>query len=235
MLMLLAFAAMCFAFARELAGGSALGRFLAVFLALFWVPRVFIQLFYYDPEVKRKHRVAHVFFTLCFVYLAVVFVIAALAGFDGAPALAVRAPSDAAQVFSVLLWLAGIGHFCILPASFQVPFRLRWREDLAQLMPFNRKLLWVHGGFAIGTIIAFGALTLVLHDELLRGDRAALGLAALIGVYWTARVIVDFAYYRHDDWPPGKAFVIGHVLLTGLFLALAATYLGLIAWHFHAA
>ena len=81
------------------------------------------------------------------------------------------------RIFDLALWLAGAGHFVILIASSQVPSRLRWKQDLAQLMPFNRKLLWVQSGFTVLTIIAFGALTLALHTELIRGDRAAMGLA----------------------------------------------------------
>ena len=138
--------------------------------------------------------------------------------------------NSAVAVFGVALWLAGLGHFCVLIASFQVPRRLGWREDLAKLTPFNRKLMWTHGGFAVLTIISFGVLTLFLHDEMLRGDKAALALAAFVGLYWTARVVVDFTYYKHEDWPRGRGFVIGHVLLTLLFVFLAATYLGLLVW-----
>ena len=55
-LVLAGFAALCFAFAPELAGGSALGRSLSAGIALFWILRVPIQLFYYDPEERRKNR-----------------------------------------------------------------------------------------------------------------------------------------------------------------------------------
>jgi alginate O-acetyltransferase complex protein AlgI len=134
------------------------------------------------------------------------------------------------QFFNLDLWLAGAGHFVILIASSQVPSRLRWKQDLAQLMPFNRKLLWVQGGFTVLTIIAFGVLTLILHTELLRGDRAAMGLACFIGIYWTARILVDAFYFSHEDWPQGKQFVVGHILLTCLFTTLAASYWGLFAW-----
>jgi len=134
------------------------------------------------------------------------------------------------DLFSFSLWLAGIGHFCVLGASFQVPARLGWREDLAKLTPFNRKLMWTYGGFTVLTIIAFGVLTLVLHDELLRGDRAALGLASFIGVYWASRIGVDFLYFKHEDWPRGPGFVVGHFLLTSLFVAMASVYLGLVIW-----
>jgi len=138
--------------------------------------------------------------------------------------------SLAERFFDFDLWLVGGAHFVILFASFQVPYRMRWKQDLQQLMPFNRKLLWVQSGFTVLTIIAFGVLTLVLHTELLRGDRAALGLACFIGIYWTARILVDALYFSHADWPKGTAFILGHALLTFLFFVLAASYLGLFIW-----
>ena len=138
---------------------------------------------------------------------------------------------SAETLLSLALWLAGIGHFCVLIASFQVPRRLGWKEDLAKLTPFNRKVMWTYGGFTLLTIVAFGVLTLLLHDEMLRGDRAALALAAFIGIYWTTRIVVDFTYYKHEDWPRGRRFVLGHILLTFLFVCLAGTYIGLMIWH----
>jgi hypothetical protein len=134
--------------------------------------------------------------------------------------------ASAEKLFDLILWLAGAGHFVILIASSQVPSRLRWKEDLAQLLPFNRKLLWVQGGFTVLTIIAFGTLTFALHREFLTGDRAAMGLACFIGSYWTIRILVDAFYFSHDDWPQGREFVIGHVLLTSLFVALGLQLLG---------
>jgi hypothetical protein len=93
----------------------------------------------------------------------------------------------------------------------------------------NRKLMWVHGGFAVYTIAAFGVMTLLLHNEILTGQRAALALGLFIGTYRLLRIVVDFTYYSHSDWPKGMAFVIGHVLLTLLFVFLSATYLGVSA------
>ncbi|HVE15714.1 MAG TPA: hypothetical protein VNB29_03215, partial [Chthoniobacterales bacterium] len=73
---------------------------------------------------------------------------------------------------SLALWLAGAGHFCLLIASFQVPHQLGWKDDLPKLTAFNRKLMWVYGGFTLLTIVAFGMLTFLLHDDFLAGDRA---------------------------------------------------------------
>ncbi|HKT68684.1 MAG TPA: hypothetical protein VJP83_04570 [Terriglobales bacterium] len=134
---------------------------------------------------------------------------------------------DVEKFFSLILWWAGVGHFCVLFASFQVPKRLRWKEDLKQLTPFNRKLMWVYGGFTVFTIVAFGSLTLALHSELLRGDRAALALALFIGVYWTLRIVVEFFYYDLADWPRGRGMVAGRILLTLLFIYLAGSNLAL--------
>jgi len=139
--------------------------------------------------------------------------------------------SLAQRFFDIDLWFVGVAHFVILFASFQVPYRLGWKQDLRQLMPFNRKLLWVQSGFTVLTIVAFGSLTLVLHRELLRGDHAALGLACFVGIYWMTRIVVDALYFSHADWPKGRAFVVGHALLTLLFSVLAASYVALFIWH----
>jgi len=135
------------------------------------------------------------------------------------------------RFFDKVLWLAAAGHFVTLAASFQVPHRLEWKRDLAQLMPFNRKLMWVQSGFTVLSIFAFGVLTLVLHAEMLRGDRAAMALVCYIAVFWTTRILVDVFYYSHEDWPAGKQFVAGHVLLTALFVAQAASYWAVFCWH----
>jgi hypothetical protein len=134
------------------------------------------------------------------------------------------------RVFDIALWLAGAAHFLILLASFQVPARLDWKQDLVKLKAFNRKLLWVQSSFTVLTIVAFGTLTLILHRELLRGDRAAIAIACFIAVYWSARILVDAFYFSHEDWPKGREFVIGHILLTSLFVTLALVYWALIAW-----
>lgn len=140
-------------------------------------------------------------------------------------------PRSVNQWISLALWLAGVGHFAVLVASFQVPYRLGWKEDLAKLTSFNRKLMWVHGAFAVYTIISFGALTLLLHDEMLQGQRTGVALAAFIGIYWLLRIVVDFTYYDHSDWPKGRAFAAGHVLLTSLFIFLSVTYLVVAVMH----
>lgn len=77
-LVLLGFSGLCLFFAPELIYGSPLGKFLACWMAIFWMPRAFIQIFYYSPEIKRQNRFANAAFTLSFFYLGGVFSIAAI-------------------------------------------------------------------------------------------------------------------------------------------------------------
>ncbi len=77
-LVLLGFSALCLFFAPELAGDSPLGRSLSGFLGVFWLLRVMIQVFYYDATLRRRHRLTHVGFTVSFLYLGILFAVAAL-------------------------------------------------------------------------------------------------------------------------------------------------------------
>ncbi|MBI3720931.1 MAG: hypothetical protein HY248_00130 [Fimbriimonas ginsengisoli] len=126
--------------------------------------------------------------------------------------------------FSHALYAAALGHLLVLIASFQVPVRLRWREDLAKLSRFNRKIFWVYSFYIFLCILSFAVLTWRLHDAFVAGDSAARWLAGFIAVFWTARVAIDIFWYDHRDWPPGNALVAGHVLVTTLFSVLAVTY-----------
>lgn len=72
------FTLLSFWFAPELAGATRLGRYLSAAIAFFWLLRIPIQLFFYDPEIRRQNRLGDVIFLLAFSYLGVVFSIAAL-------------------------------------------------------------------------------------------------------------------------------------------------------------
>jgi hypothetical protein len=72
------FAALCFGFARELAGATAMGRFLSAFMAAFWLLRIALQIFYYDREIRRQNRILDALYMVALVVLVAVFGVAAL-------------------------------------------------------------------------------------------------------------------------------------------------------------
>jgi hypothetical protein len=67
------FSALCFAFARDLAGASPLGRFLSAFMAGFWLLRIFLQCFYYDREVRRTNRLLNSLYLVSLMVLVGIF------------------------------------------------------------------------------------------------------------------------------------------------------------------
>jgi hypothetical protein len=72
------FAALCFGFARELAGATAMGRFLSAFMAAFWLLRIVLQVFYYDREIRRENRGLDALYLVSLLVLVLVFGTAAL-------------------------------------------------------------------------------------------------------------------------------------------------------------
>ena len=72
------FSVLCFEFARDLAGASPLGRFLSGFIAGFWALRIVLQLFYYDPEIRRQNRLLDALYGAALVLLIAIFTVAAI-------------------------------------------------------------------------------------------------------------------------------------------------------------
>jgi hypothetical protein len=72
------FAALCFAFAPELAGQTALGRFLSGFIASFWLLRVVLQILYYDREIRKENRGLDLLYIGSLLVLVLVFAMAAI-------------------------------------------------------------------------------------------------------------------------------------------------------------
>jgi hypothetical protein len=72
------FAGLCFGFAPELAGASALGRFLSGFLAGFWLLRFVLQVFDYDREIRRENRGLDMLYVASLIVPVLIFGLAAL-------------------------------------------------------------------------------------------------------------------------------------------------------------
>ena len=134
------------------------------------------------------------------------------------------------NALSILIWILGVGQFCILAASAQVPSRLRWKEELPRLSPLNHKLMWTYGSFIVYTILSFAVLTLALHDDILNGTRAGLAISTVMFLWWGLRLVTDLFYFKSSDWPTGRFMQIGHVLLNCLFTFVFCGYGCILGW-----
>lgn len=99
-----------------------------------------------------------------------------------------------------------------------------WRRDLAPLSLINREMMYVHTFFVALTVLLMGLLCLTSAPELvgtLLGRRLALG----IGLFWLARLLIQFFGYSARLWR-GKRFETGvHVVFVAFWGYLSAVFL----------
>jgi hypothetical protein len=129
-----------------------------------------------------------------------------------------------------LLLLAASLQLLILIASATTPRALDWKQNLAPLHPFLRRLFWVYGAFIVLIIISFAALTFRHADAMAAGEPVARSLAAFIAIFWGARLFVQFFIFDARPFLTNWFYKTGYHGLTVVFSALLIIY-GVAALH----
>ena len=126
---------------------------------------------------------------------------------------------------TTLVRIAGLLHFCILTAGALTPRVLDWKNDLRQLHPMTRQLIWVHGAFIILTIIAFGLISTIYAPTLAAGQtQLARAICAFIAVFWGARLALQFIIFNPGPLLSSLLLKLGYHGLTVVFLYFAITF-----------
>ena len=128
------------------------------------------------------------------------------------------------NILTIALYAAGAGQLGILAASALVPRVLDWRSALAPLPPFLRKLFWVYGVFIVLTITGLGTLTLLHAPAMADGEPVARSLAAFAGIFWFARLVVQWAVFDARPFLTNVWLRAGYHTLTIAFTALVVVY-----------
>jgi hypothetical protein len=131
---------------------------------------------------------------------------------------------NAPNLLTIALYIAGAGHIAILAASAMVPRVLDWRGSLARIHPFMRRLFWVYGGFIVLTVIGLGTLTLMHAPAMAAGEPVARSLAAFTGLFWLARLVVQWTVFDATPFLTTRILRVGYHVLTAAFAALVAVY-----------
>jgi hypothetical protein len=82
-LVIVAFGTLTLGHSGEMAGGSSLARWLCGFIAVFWLSRLFVQLFIFDARpflTNWYYKIGYHSLTFVFTYFTVVYGLAALRG-----------------------------------------------------------------------------------------------------------------------------------------------------------
>ena len=126
----------------------------------------------------------------------------------------------------MVLQLKVIGFFLVILALLHAAFAryFNWRTELATVSLINRQLMYVHTFFIAFTVLLMGVLCLTSAPELAGtplGRRVALGC----GVFWLARLLIQFFGYSPELWR-GKRFETSvHIVFAGLWSYLSAIFL----------
>ncbi len=123
------------------------------------------------------------------------------------------------------LILAGLAQLGMVGVGLQVPRVFGWHEDLPRLRPSNRRLFWVYGAFIVLANVGFGVLSIVYAGELAAGRGAAGGVDLFLGLYWAARLVVQYAAFDTPDWPEEGRRPLAKHGLGLLVLAISLAYL----------
>ena len=124
------------------------------------------------------------------------------------------------------LQLELIGALLIILALLHVGFAryFDWRREFAVVSLINRQMMYVHTFFIAFAVLLMGVLCLTSAAELVGtalGRRVALGM----GVFWLARLLIQFFGYSATLWR-GKRFETSiHVLFALLWAYLSGVFL----------
>jgi hypothetical protein len=109
-------------------------------------------------------------------------------------------------------------------AHFAFPRRFQWKEELTRLGPLNRQMFKVHAFFIALVLVLFGALSLLLADELLSPSRLSRALLGGFTLFWALRLYVQLFVYERALWRGDRFNTAVHVVFTAFWTYLVAVY-----------
>ena len=119
-----------------------------------------------------------------------------------------------------------IGFFLVILALLHAAFAryFNWRHEFAAVSLINRQMMYVHTFFIAFTVFLMGVLCLTSAPELVDttlGRKLALGC----GLFWLARLLIQFFGYSTVLWR-GKRFETSiHVAFSVLWTYLSTIFL----------
>ena len=108
-------------------------------------------------------------------------------------------------------------------ASLTLPRMLGWREQIARLEPFTGRVFWVYAAYILGTNLCLGCLTALAPELLLDRSPLARMVAGYATVYWGARLVIQFVWFR-GVCPKGRWYALADLAVTLAFAFWVGSY-----------
>ncbi|OQP54439.1 hypothetical protein [Niastella populi] len=120
--------------------------------------------------------------------------------------------------------IAGVLLMVLALLHFYFPKYFNWKQELGKISLINRQIMYVHSFFIAFAVFLVGLLAFTSAGELMQtalGKRISLG----IGIFWGARLIIQFFGYSSKLWK-GKAFeTTVHIMLAVFWTCLTALFI----------
>jgi hypothetical protein len=129
------------------------------------------------------------------------------------------------NILKILIIVSGLGHIVLCFSSLIIPKVLNWKKELEHLQPLLRQMFWTYAGYILAINLSFGIVSIIGADELLSKTFLAKSMSLFIGLYWLARVFIQFFYFDKTNAPKGLFFTIGEMALVALFVFFTGVYL----------
>ncbi|MBH8556843.1 hypothetical protein [Hymenobacter negativus] len=110
----------------------------------------------------------------------------------------------------------------LLHAAFARYFN--WRTEFAPVSLINRQMMYVHTFFVAFVVLLMGVLCLTSAPELLGtplGRRVALGC----GIFWLARLLIQFFGYSPELWRGKRFETCVHLIFIACWSYLSGVFL----------
>jgi hypothetical protein len=129
------------------------------------------------------------------------------------------------STLAILLRIAGAMLLVLAMLHEPICRRLKWREESSLLSPVNAAIFRVHALF-IGLILVLMALPCLVDPWVfLEKSRGGAWLAWTFGVFWTARLYVQWFVFPQSLWRSKKGETRIHFSFTALWFFLASLFI----------
>ena len=126
----------------------------------------------------------------------------------------------------VLLEIAAWLHLCQVPGTWFLGKRIvGLADELPRLSPLVGAIVMVLGVAVVAVLVGLGVLV-GMHPSDILGTRFGLALCGFLGLFWLARLGVQFWYYFGFAWPRTRSARAAHAALVSIFATQSFGYLG---------
>jgi hypothetical protein len=126
----------------------------------------------------------------------------------------------------LLLEVAAWLHLCQVPGTWMVGKRIVGiADELPRLSPLVGAIVTVLGIAVVAVLVGLGVLVGTYPSDVL-GTQFGVALCGFLGLFWLARLGVQFWYYFGFAWPRSRPAKIAHAVMVSIFAAQSIGYLG---------